>query len=408
MKKFLLIGDTHPEMIAIAKELAERKIDFRLILPTYFTECEARLLANFGIRFTKFNPWLEKRTLSSSIRRKHLIRRFATLELLAWLTKRQGLDQISWQFLQLYRFLVIKKISAVLKTSRPTMVISYDTISIPRSQSFKHIVICPMSHPASVSESLAHSKGIFPNWPHMSDEMPLGSTKSAKTADIIVVLSHFAKSSYVKAGFEEKSIDVIHIGPINGSDYLQKRINIRKDRKISVLYLGRMTRIKGVEALMQVSHLLDPNDISIQLVGQSSPKVADYIINNSNREVLALHINPTPSEVSTFYRKCQIFALPSFNEGFSIASLEAMSHGLIPILSTNTGVSEILLGTPLANFIIDPGNVSQLRANLLSILELEKSDFATLQDSAIEISKKYTFHNFAREFVDRYLEVDTY
>jgi glycosyltransferase involved in cell wall biosynthesis len=169
-----------------------------------------------------------------------------------------------------------------------------------------------------------------------------------------------------------------------------------------------MTRIKGVEALMQVSHLLDPNDISIQLVGQSSPKVADYIINNSNREVLALHINPTPSEVSSFYRKCQIFVLPSFNEGFSIASLEAMSHGLIPILSTNTGVSEILLGTPLADFIIDPGNVSQLRANLLSILELEKSDFDTLQDSAIEISKKYTFHNFATEFVDRYLEVDTY
>jgi glycosyltransferase involved in cell wall biosynthesis len=408
MKKLLLIGDTHPEMIAIAEELAERKIGFRLILPTYFTEGEARLLANFGIRFTRFNPWLKKRTLSSSIRREHLMRRFATLELLAWLTKRQGLDQISWRFGQLYRFLVKKEIGAVLKTTMPSLVVSYDTISIPQSLSFKHIVICPMTHPASVSESLAHSKGIFPNWPVMSDEMPMGNTKSAKAADNIVVLSHFAKSSYVNAGFAEKNIDVIHIGPINGSDYLQTRMNIREDRKISILYLGRMTRIKGVEALMQVSHLLDPNDFSIQLVGQSSPKVAEYIINNSNKKVLALHINPTPSEVSSFYRKCQVFVLPSFNEGFSIASLEAMSHGLIPILSTNTGVSEILLGTPLADFIIDPGNVSQLHVNLLSLLELKESEFNALQDSAINISKSYTFDNFATKFVNRYLEVDTY
>jgi glycosyltransferase involved in cell wall biosynthesis len=265
-----------------------------------------------------------------------------------------------------------------------------------------------MTHPASVSEALAHSKGIFPNWPVMSDEMPMGSTKSATTADSIVVLSHFAKSSYVKAGFAEKKIDVIRIGPINGSDYRQTRLNIRGDRKISILYLGRMTRIKGVEALMQVSHLLDPNDFSIQLVGQSSPKVADYIINNSKKEVLALHINPTPSEVSSFYQKSHVFVLPSFNEGFSIASLEAMSHGLIPILSTNTGVSEILLGTALADFIIDPGNISQLRANLLSLLELNKSEFNALQDSAINISKSYTFHNFATKFVNRYLEVGIY
>lgn len=404
MSRFLLIGDTHPEMIAIANELAFRNLSFKLILPTYFTVGEARIIANLGIRFTKFDPWLKKRTLNAAITKKQLIRKYAVLELLTWLAKRYGREQIFWLLWQSYRNLLSKNMSVILESICPETVISYDTIQLPLPSSYRHIVICPMTHPSEVRKALIHSKTLFPNWPEMNDETPMGISNTAREADTLVVLSNFAKQSYVSQGMEPGKIEVIHIGPINGSDYPQTRSNAFPSSKLSVLYLGRMTRIKGIDALIQVSHLLDPSQISISLVGQSSPEITKYIRNKCNPDVLSLYVNPSPSEVTTFYRNSHIFVLPSFNEGFGIASLEAMTYGLIPILSTSTGVSEILDDTKLSNLVIRPGDVSQLHTNLNFLQSLNLVQFTEYQQLAIDISKKFSFSNFSKDFVSRILK----
>ncbi len=397
--RVLLIGDTHPEMISIARNLSRRDINYKIVLPTYFTVQESQTLVKFKIGYMGLQPWLQKRTLDPCISSDSMIRTYAALEAFTWLAKKFGYHQISWKFANLYNRKLTKRLPRIIESINPEFVVSYDTIKVPRSNRFKHIVICPMSHPIAVKESLIQSKNLFPNWPEMDDEKPLGINETAQFADRVVVLSQFAKNTYVSQGFEESKLEVIHIGPINGNKDSQL-ISEGENEFLRILFLGRMTRIKGVEALARLSDHLDPLKFQISLVGQCSPIIAKYIRSISNSDVLTLNENPAPNEISRFYSESDVFALPSFNEGFNISSLEAMSYGLVPVLSKNAGVSEILENTSLERLIIEPGSIAQLLESMNYLSSLGKKEFHALAKFSFEHSRKFTFEKFADDFVD--------
>ncbi|NCV44753.1 MAG: glycosyltransferase, partial [Actinobacteria bacterium] len=328
-----------------------------------------------------------------------ILRPYAYLETLTWIFKRLGQDHISWKFAREYSKRVAKKLPKIIESFKPNIVISYDTIKVPPSDKFKYIVICPMSHPAAVKKSLLQSKELFPNWPELEDEIPLGINDTANFADRIVLLSEFAKQTYTCQGFEASKLEVIHVGPVNGNKDFRLP-NYKKGSVLRILFLGRMTRVKGVEALAELSHYLNPLNFKISLVGQCSPIIARYIREISNGTVLTLFENPQPKDISKHFAESDIFALPSFNEGFNISSLEAMSYGLIPILSKNTGVSEILMNTSLADFIIDPGSVEDLGKCIDYLFKLEQNDFNELAKISFNLAKDYSFDRFSEIFVE--------
>jgi hypothetical protein len=77
-----------------------------------------------------------------------------------------------------------------------------------------------------------------------------------------------------------------------------------------------------------------------------------------------------------------------------------MSYGLVPILSKNAGVAEVLENTPLARLIIDPGSVEQLKFCLNYLSDLEQGDFQDLARFSFELSRGFSFDRFAEEFLE--------
>jgi glycosyltransferase involved in cell wall biosynthesis len=140
--------------------------------------------------------------------------------------------------------------------------------------------------------------------------------------------------------------------------------------------------------------------VQISLVGQCPPNIATYIRSISNPKVLTIIENPSPDELSRYFLNSDIFVSPSFNEGFGISSIEAMSYGLIPVLSRKTGVSEILIGTLLEKLIFDSGNVGQLALCIEYLHNLNTEEFDNLSDISYQIAKNYSFDRFANEFVE--------
>jgi glycosyltransferase involved in cell wall biosynthesis len=73
-------------------------------------------------------------------------------------------------------------------------------------------------------------------------------------------------------------------------------------------------------------------------------------------------------DISAFYAECDVFILPSVDDGFGMALFEALANGVPSITTTNTGASELLRAGQDA-VIIDPFSVAQIKDSVLMLYE---------------------------------------
>ncbi len=73
--------------------------------------------------------------------------------------------------------------------------------------------------------------------------------------------------------------------------------------------------------------------------------------------------------VEHYYRAADIFLLPTLNEPFGMAVLEAMAAGLPVITSRETGVAELLLDGRVAILLSDPRNTREISNAVASLSE---------------------------------------
>lgn len=91
-------------------------------------------------------------------------------------------------------------------------------------------------------------------------------------------------------------------------------------------------------------------------------------------------------DISDFYQRCDVFILPSIDDGFGMALIEAMMNGRACITTTNTGASELLTDGQDA-LIIDPADEDQLATAVLR-LHQDPSFRAHLAASAVVRAKE--------------------
>lgn len=75
--------------------------------------------------------------------------------------------------------------------------------------------------------------------------------------------------------------------------------------------------------------------------------------------------------ISDFYRRCDVFVLPSVDDGFGMALIEAMLNGCACITTSNTGASELTTNGKDC-VIVEPANEEQLASALLRLYEDEE------------------------------------
>jgi glycosyltransferase involved in cell wall biosynthesis len=397
----ILIGDTHPEIIAIARELSKQSHIYKLFLPFYFTHKESRFIMKLFRENSNQITWLMKRTLPKEIMKSSLIRPFASLDLFLWVLKRLNLNGSSDKLLRIYKFLLETYLKVFLKFQPNPILICYDTIRLPSSIKNMVVVICPMTHPEKVSHDLQQAALDYPDWPFFKKNEATGFLSTSARADKLVLLSTYARDSFESAGFDSEKLFVLPIGPIN-RNLNSFEIRTRKiPQVLQVLFVGQMGLRKGVPALLELSYKI--NDIAkIRLVGPCSKEVARYIQEFSNSQTLTLVTNPTPQILMEEFKQAEIFVLPSYNEGFGIACVEGMSFGQIPVISRSTGVAEVLIGSGLERFLIRPGSAEDILANLEYIARLNENDFMSLRKESNRISNLLTLEKFSKNFVEKF------
>ncbi|MGB8646414.1 MAG: glycosyltransferase family 4 protein [Anaerolineae bacterium] len=135
---------------------------------------------------------------------------------------------------------------------------------------------------------------------------------------------------------------------------------------LKVICVGRLIERKGQQHLIRATRrLVDQGlDISVELVGTGDAQSADAEL---ARELgIADQIRFSGyvprEEIAKHYAAAHVFVLPSYNEGMSVATLEAMASGL-PIIITRNGATG-LVQAEINGLIFDWANVDALTAHL--------------------------------------------
>lgn len=194
--------------------------------------------------------------------------------------------------------------------------------------------------------------------------------KLLKSADNVVTL---IKSMSEKIGLENTivghGVNVDLFMPDNN-----KRISGIQQENI-ILCAGRVRKAKGQVILLEAAKILkDQDNWALVIVGKiDKPAFLEelkVIVKKHAIESKVYFIDET-SDIISYYQASKIVVVPSFSEGFSLVTAEAMSCGCSVIATKNVGVHSSLITHSRNSYLFEAGNVAELEILLSKSIKNE-------------------------------------
>ncbi len=174
------------------------------------------------------------------------------------------------------------------------------------------------------------------------------------------------------------------LAPLLGRAQARGEVRLARNTPFTVGVLGGHPLRKGYLYLLEAWRKLALPDARLLIRSSSDfsayPKLAELLKTTPNVEI----IEYVP-DIAAFYRRCDLFVLPSMDDGFGMALFEAMANGVPSIATRNCGASE-LLQDGLDGLVIDAGSVEQLSQAIESLYrdEPRRQAFALAGQAAVE------------------------
>ncbi len=207
------------------------------------------------------------------------------------------------------------------------------------------------------------------------------------SADRVVCVSHYtAGIVHHDYGVPYDKLRVVH----NAVDQKEQRSEWHTDRTVTdpiVLFLGRVTMQKGpeyfLEAAAQVVRVRPDVVFVLSGSGDMLPRMIEY----SARLGLARHVHFTGflrgKDVERMYSGADLYVMPSVSEPFGIAPLEAMALDIPVIMSSQSGVSEVVTHALKVDF----WDTRELANKMLAILEYDPLRLDLIESGREEVRR---------------------
>ena len=193
-----------------------------------------------------------------------------------------------------------------------------------------------------------------------AETVPSGLTmKLLKKADKVVTL---IKSMSDNLGIENTivghGIDIEKFKPSNS----KKLSNIAQEN--TILCAGRVRKAKGQVVLLEAAKVLkNHKNWALVIVGKvDKPDFLEDLKTIAKKHQIEnqVYFIDETSDIVSYYQASKIAVVPSFSEGFSLVTAEAMACECSVIATKNVGVHSELITHKKNGYLFEAGNISEL------------------------------------------------
>lgn len=179
--------------------------------------------------------------------------------------------------------------------------------------------------------------------------------------------------------------------------------SLKKDQPLRIIYVGKTMKIKNLLSTVQALNYLK-EERSVNSIYTSIGKTLEETYATKVREEAEIpyeEISAIPrEELINYYRKNDIFVMPSYSETFGLVYPEAMSQGLPVIYTKNQGFDGQFEEGSIG-YAVDSNNPTEIAEKILKIVE----DYNQMSENALEAYKRFDWNNLSKRYLEIYKEV---
>ena len=210
-------------------------------------------------------------------------------------------------------------------------------------------------------------------------------------ADLILVLSEKARSTFTVLGFPEEKLFKLE----RGVDVARFRPGTPPDM-FRAIFVGALIKRKGVHHLLDVWHRLNLPNAELWLVGRVHEEIKPYLREFASKSVKLHGFVPN---IETCYPQCAVHVFPSSCEGSAKTLYEAAASGL-PQITTRESGDQVIDGRN--GLIIPPDDTEALAEAILKLYH--DRDLAARQgrEGRRLMEENYTWEHFRDRLLQAY------
>lgn len=245
-------------------------------------------------------------------------------------------------------------------------------------------------HPGLIRSSLGAARDMDPAYGHLSmepEEQWSGKRSAAVDAALAKALHVVCTSAFVAEGI--RSLTEGNVTPVivpYGANKV-RRGERRTRGPLQLLWVGQPSYRKGFYHLIRALEQLGPL-IQLRCLMRAA-KPLEQIRLPPN---VVVQLNVDDDSLQKHYQAADAFVMPSLAEGFGLALLEALAHGLPVITTARTGVAGIVKDYN-SGILVEPGDTGAL-SQALAGLAGDYERLAAMSQSATASAGPYTWTRF--------------
>ena len=185
----------------------------------------------------------------------------------------------------------------------------------------------------------------------------------------------------------------------NAVELGQSNKNIDENRDYHLLFIGRLTLLKGFDKFIKIVNMLKeqvPN-LKCLIIGNGN---LSYLIDKNDKALI--HIEQIPNDIiDHYYSKCKILLITSLTEGFPTTILEAMKNNVAVVASNVGGIPEIITNG-INGFTFDLNNLSDANEKIRNLITDHDRWIEIIQKGYETVKKEFNWDIIVKKIIQVY------